>query len=119
MSWIDDGDYLGPDRRETCGFRIIERRHHDSSHPAPSLQTLLRKLQIWAAGVTLENPESIDRYRARVQTVAKLAHARGQLNAETWLHTLDRDLELARVNCCRDLVDLSRWRLQSAAAALN
>src|SRR5215470_7548631 len=65
MTWIENNDYLGPDRRRLHGFRLIERRRCDCAQQPPSLGVLLRKLQFWASAIP-EDTGGIDRYRARV-----------------------------------------------------
>ncbi len=119
MSWIDDDDYVGPDRRNGRSFRILERRRHDSAQAAPSLALLLRKLQIWASEMIGSNPATIGRYRARLQVVAKLAGERGESDVETWLSALDRSLESAQRQGGHDLAEICNRHLQSAMAVLN
>jgi hypothetical protein len=119
MSWIDDGDYFGPDRRRSRRLRVFDRRQHDTAHEAPSLGALLRKLHLWASGVAGEGVDGIPRYRARVQTVAKLAGERGQSGVASWLGQLDRELEGAQMRGGFEVVTISYRCLQSAMAHLK
>lgn len=118
MSWIDDDDYLGEDRRKRRSLRLLERRRVNAAAPAPSLALLLRKLQIWSAELTTFSDEPIERYRARVQSVAKLARERGETCVDGWLCMLDERLASARHDAI-DATDLSQKLLQNAIAALK
>jgi hypothetical protein len=119
MSWIDDGDYFGPDRRLKRRLRVFDRRRLDSAHEPPSLAALLRKLHIWASAVAAEGEDGLSRYRARVQTVAKLADERRQPGVHAWLDELDRELERAQAQDRLDVVTVSYRCLQSAATTLK
>jgi hypothetical protein len=119
MSWIDDDDYFGPDRRRARRLRLFDRRHHDTAHEPPSLGALLRKLQHWASNVAGEGIDGIARYRARVQTVAKLAGERGEPGVEAWLSELDRELEHAQTGKGYDVATITNRCLQSAMATLR
>jgi hypothetical protein len=119
MSWIDDGDYFGPDRRLAHRLRLRERRRRDSAHAPPSLGALLRKLHVWASGIASEGANGISRYRARVQTVAKLANERDQPGVAACLRELDRELEDAQAQGRFDVVTLSYRCLHTAIATLN
>jgi hypothetical protein len=119
MSWIDDGDYFGPDRREKRRLHLFDRRRLDSAHEPPSLGALLRKLQIWASGVPVEGGDGLLRYRARVQTVAKLAAERSQPGVHACLDELDRALAQACAEGRSDVLNVSYRYLQSALATLE
>lgn len=121
MSWVDGGDYFGPDRRNGRRFRLIERRRNDSAYLAPSLASLLRKLQFWARDASAGEMNALERYRARVQTVAKLAHERGELGVEAWLHALDQHLDRAPTNRThgRCLAEICNQHLQRAISTLG
>jgi len=118
MSWVDDETYFGPDRREMRGFRLLNRRRQDSARATPSLASLLRKLQFWGENISGFNAAAVERYRARVQTVAKLARERGEPGVEVWLSALDRQLALAVARRDGAIAELSAQHLQRAIATL-
>lgn len=116
MCWVDNDDYLGPDRRLHRRFRLLERRSTDLAQSPPSLGLLLRKLQVWASGVVPGDDAGIERFCARLEVVSSLAIERGHTPIAARLDALARDLR-AQPAC--NVQELSARQVRMALALLN
>ena len=116
MYSIENLDHPRSHHQQRRAPRLIEGRRRGASWQAPPLHVLLLKLRVWAEGVERPNGDAVDRYRARVQVVAKIAAERGERRVERSLDAFD--LELQRVQTAT-LTELSSKHLRAAMAALN
>lgn len=75
MRWVDNGKYVGLDRRRRRAVRLLERREAGDAAQPPAVRTALRQLRMRVLEVN--DQDSLDRFRARAQAVADLARVQG------------------------------------------
>ena len=120
MHWIDIDGYVGPDRRNRGGARLLERRRFNAAREAPSLAALLRQLQIKTLDVQFGDAAALANCRARVEAIAALARGRGESGAALWLESLGERMRAIDRGAARMCVgDLINRYVQSAMAALK
>lgn len=71
MSWIDDQDYFGPDRRTRSTLRLTNRRQRNLAGVAPHLGTALRQLRMRV--IDAFGDDGIQSFVERAQGVSALA----------------------------------------------
>jgi hypothetical protein len=75
--WVDNGSYVGPDRRRRPSKRLLDRRRFDEAGDPPPLAALLRRLRVRVTG-----PSPEDRRHA----LEMLKAAMGEANRLGWRH---------------------------------
>ncbi|MGE3249062.1 MAG: hypothetical protein AB7J28_01900 [Hyphomonadaceae bacterium] len=91
MRWVDQRNYVGPDRRGKRSRRLLDRRKHDETSHAPALATALRQLRVRV--LDADRDEGMRDFIARTRALAQLAEHRGEARAAGGLHALVRALE--------------------------
>jgi hypothetical protein len=75
MRWVDNGKYVGLDRRRRRAVRLLERREAGDAAQPPAVRTALRQLRM--SVLEVNDQDGLDRFRAPAQAVADLARVQG------------------------------------------
>lgn len=77
--WIDNSEYVGPDRRRASERRLFkERRKFDESGEPPSLPAMIRRLRVHLMGLKTPQEKQLMLQLARVAiTHAEMLHKMG------------------------------------------
>ncbi len=98
MLWIDCESYFGPDRRQSEGLRLIERRRKDGASQPPPLSTALRQLRL---RVLDARGAGVAAFVNRVQGTALLAEMQNEPEVAEELNTLGLVLDRTSIEDAR------------------